>query len=78
MFLPGGRNICAVLMKSFFFFCAESSGSVHRFLLLWHSGLVAPQHVGSQFPNQGSNPHPPALEGRFFTTGPPGSPLMES
>ena len=25
---------------------------------LWHVGLVAPQHVGSQFPDQGSNPCP--------------------
>ena len=25
---------------------------------LRHAGLVAPQHVGSQFPYQGSNPHP--------------------
>ena len=27
-------------------------------LQLWHVGLVAPPHVGSQFPNQGSNPCP--------------------
>ena len=25
---------------------------------LWHIGLVALQHVGSLFPEQGSNPHP--------------------
>ena len=25
---------------------------------LWHAGLVALWHVGSQFPDQGSNPHP--------------------
>ena len=34
---------------------------------LWHAGLVAPWHVGSQF-----EPTSPALEGRFLTTGPPG------
>ena len=27
-------------------------------LQLWHVGLVAPRHVGSQFPIQGLNLHP--------------------
>ena len=39
----------------------ERVGSVvcdARALQLWHAGLVAPRHVGSQFPNQGSNPSP--------------------
>ena len=35
---------------------------------LWCMGLTAPQQVGSQFPNQGSNP---AMEGGFLTTGSP-------
>ena len=43
-----------------------------RALQLRHAGLVALRYVGSQFPNQGSNPCPSALEGGFFTTGPPG------
>ena len=30
------------------------------------------RHVGSQFPDQGSNPRPLHPEGRFLTTGPPG------
>ena len=36
------------------------------------TGVVALRHLGSQFPDQGSNPRPPALEGRLLTTGPPG------
>ena len=33
------------------------------------SSVVAPRHVGSHFPNQGSKTTPPALEGRFITAG---------
>ena len=36
------------------------------------AGLVAPRHVGSQFPNQGSNPPPQLWECGFLTTGSPG------
>ena len=39
---------------------------------LRHAGLVAPQHVGSQFPDQGLNLCPLHWGGRFLTTGPPG------
>ena len=39
-------------------------------------GLAAPRHVGSYFPDQGSNPHPPALEGGLLTTRPPGKSLI--
>ena len=39
---------------------------------LWFMGSVAPQHVGSQFPNQpGMEATSPALEAGFLTTGPP-------
>ena len=34
----------------------SSSGA--RTQQLWRVGLVAPQHVGSQFPDKGLNPHP--------------------
>ena len=40
-----------------------------------YMGLFAPfivRHVGSQFPDQRSEPVYPALEGRFLTVGPPG------
>ena len=30
--------------------------AVHRQKRLWHAGLTALRHVGSQFPNQRSNP----------------------
>ena len=33
---------------------------------------TAPQHVGSQLPNQGSNPHPLHWRGGVLTTGLPG------
>ena len=41
---------------------------------LWHMVFIAPQHVGSYFPNQGSNPHPLHWKCGFLTTGPPGKP----
>ena len=34
------------------------------------------QHSGSQFPNQGSNPHLLQREHRLLTTGPPGKPIV--
>ena len=37
--------------------CGLSSGGT-QVQQLWRAGLVAPRHVGSQFPDQGSNPHP--------------------
>ena len=41
---------------------------------LWYTDAVvaARGFVSSWLPNQGSNLRPPALEGGFFTTGPPG------
>ena len=42
---------------------------------LWHTDLVAPQHVGSSW---GIDPMSPALAGRFFTTDHQGSPLSSS
>jgi len=39
---------------------------------LWHSGLVAPQHV--DLPRSGTEPVPPALADIFFTTELPGKP----
>ena len=41
-------------------------------LQLWRAGLAAPQHVGILVPRPGIEPASPALEGGFFTTGPPG------
>ena len=35
-------------------------------------GFLAARHVGSYLHDQGLNPHPPALEGKVSTTGPPG------
>ena len=40
---------------------------------MWHTGLVALQHVGSSWTRD--EPQSPALAGRFFTTEPPGKPL---
>ena len=34
------------------------------------------RHVGSFLPDQGLNPHLPALEGEVLTTGPPGKSLL--
>lgn len=42
---------------------------------LWCARLVAPQYVGPSSPNQRYNLSP-ALQGRFFTTGPPGKSLI--
>ena len=48
-------------------------------LRLWHAGSVAvvhglscPMAYGILVPQPGREPGPPALEGRFLTTGPPG------
>ena len=41
----------------------------------WHTDLVSPWFVGSQLPDQGLNPHSPALEGGLLTTGPLGKSL---
>ena len=41
-------------------------------LLFYVLVFLAPRHVGSQLPDQGSNPRPPALEGAVLTTGLPG------
>ena len=38
---------------------------------LWCLGLIAPRHVGSQFPDQGLNLHPLHWKVDSFTTGPP-------
>ena len=38
-------------------------------------GFLAMGHVGSWFPDQGSNPHPLALEGEVLPTGPPAKSL---
>ena len=38
-------------------------------------GFLAMGHVGSWFPDRGSNPHPLALEGEVLTTGPPAKSL---
>ena len=40
---------------------------------LWHTGLVAPWHVG--LPGPGLEPVSPALAGGFLTTVPPGKSL---
>ena len=45
---------------------AESPGFCFMF---WCFPL---RHVGSEIPDQGLNPHPPALEGEVLTIGPPG------
>ena len=47
-------------------FCCITQG------LLLFLGLVALQHVGSQFPDQGSNQCPLHWKADFLTTGPPG------
>ena len=48
-------------------------------LQLQCSGLVAPRHVGSQFPHQGLDlRETPALQGRFLTTGPSGKSFSAS
>ena len=41
--------------------------------VLWHSGFVAPQHMGSSWPR--AQTHVPSLAGKFSTTGPPGKSL---
>ena len=58
---------------------AESSVAVHRLSScglkaqqLQHMSLVALWPVGFQFPDQGMNLCPPALQGGLFTAGPPG------
>ena len=56
------------------FLAASGLKMLHLGSSLWHTVLVAPQHVGSYFPNQGSNPHPLHWKGGFLTTGPPGKP----
>ena len=38
---------------------------------MWHTDLIAPQHVGMLAPQPGIEPVPPALEGRVLTAGPP-------
>ena len=50
-------------------------------LRLWHAGSVivvhglsCPMAYGILVPQPGMAPGPPALEGRFLTTGPPGKP----
>ena len=47
--------------KIFIFYCLAASGlscSKWASVQLWRADLVAPRHVGSQFPNQGLNPCP--------------------
>ena len=46
-----------------------------RAQLLWHPGSAAPWDVGISS-RPGIEPGPPALQGRFSTTGPPGKSLL--
>ena len=46
-----------------------------RALQLWYTGLVAPQHVRSQFPDQGSNPRPLHCKADSLPLDHQGSPL---
>ena len=55
-------------------FSVRSMGSgAERLQQLWHTGFVAPQHMGSSWPR--ARTHVPSLAGKFSTTGPPGKPL---
>ena len=71
------------LKKIFIFGCVESqllntafslSLSLRQDLSLWHMGSVAPQHVGLVLWPV-IEPRSPALQGIFFTSGPPGKSL---
>ena len=52
--------------------CTNSLVVAYR-LSLWHAGLVALLPLGSQFPDQETMS--PALQGKHWTTGPPGKSL---
>ena len=67
--------LCQILVAACGIFVA------HEDLVLWCRGSLvmvhrvwSTRHIGSLFPNQGSNPSP-ALQGRFLITGPPGKSL---
>ena len=57
--------------SKYFFFQKPDENMEHLFFFFFFFGCAAP-HVGSQFPNQGSNPHPLQWKRRVPTTGPPG------
>ena len=62
--LPGVFYISACLFPVVKVFIVSESNA---FSIFWPCSIM-----GSQPPNQGSNPHPPALEGRVLTTELPG------
>ena len=63
------------LSLSLFFFCSTGPSLQCEGFSSFGMGLIAPQHEGSWFPDQGSNPCPLHWKaGGFSTTGPPGKP----
>ena len=57
------------------FFCSTGPSLQCEGFSSFGMGLIAPQHEGSWFPDQGSNPCPLHWKaGGFSTTGPPGKP----